>query len=260
MSNLTEIKYVGIEVIKKDGTGKEDITSGLFLGIWDNLDNKEEKQRFLVVMDSKTTVRLFNTQFYNVLTFKVLDDETEYLTVFKKDKSDQTAAIEMLDGFVDVFRSANKLMATDATGQLIDPNEYSKYPEVVLEGKDLTDTAFKPKTDFTKPATKIEDKFSAGRDYNYGCSGVDHGYGSPYNQYNDYSTPKVATVTYLTRKGAPLAVATLDSMKDKVMRLATGDYEVINIPVPSCDEPEIISEEDIEIIDDDKKNLPAVIT
>ncbi len=240
MSNLTQIKYIGIEVIKKNGTGKEDITSGLFIGIWNNRDNKDNEQRFIVVMDSKTTVRLFNTQFYNILTFKVLDNTTEYLTVFKKEINDQKAAIDMLDGFVDVFRKDKKLMTTDATGQLIDPNEYSDYPEVVLEGKDLTDVAYKPKT------KDVETKKT-----NY--SGNSRTYCSPYNQCNDYSSPKVAKVTYLTRKGAPLTMSTLEIMKDKVMRLATGDYLVTNIPVPKCDV------EEINVVDDYKKNLPAVI-
>jgi len=260
MDKLTQIKYIGIEVIKKDGTGKDDITSGFFLGVWDNW-NRKEKQNFIVIMDSKTTVRLFNTQFYNVLALKILDNETEYLTVFKKELEDQESAIKMLNGFVELFRTDNKLMTTDATGQLIDPNEYFNYPKAILEGKDLTDTACE-----TDPIDKVTNLKNANgstktnNNYNHNANAVNKGYGAAYSdpygygyEYGEYGTTKTATVTYLTRKGAPLSIATLNTMKDKVKRLATGDYTVTNIPVPKCDELDTIAD------DYDKKNLPTVV-
>lgn len=216
--DLKKIKYVAVEVIK-DGIAKaSNVECGLYMGIIKKLDKDKVERKFLALVVSDASVRLLNMDKYNIMTIDAVDEESRYMTVFTKDDEDQAAAVLLLNEITEKLTDEKRLYPNDPHKEIIDIDTYEDYPPAVLESDNLTgeSTSSKSSADTTKSHTG-------------GTSGTTN-----YNQGSTY-TKQEPTVSSIKRKGKLPKKEKLDTMRDKVRRLAEGTFELKALPIPECD-------------------------
>ena len=137
-TDLKEIKYIAVEVIKAGISKADEVQCGLFMGICRKKDNQNVYQKFLILMVSENSVRMYNLNTYNIVTIDTTDIVSRYMTVFLNETEDQKDAIKFLDELTEVLKSEKKLYINDPNDELVDVENYKDYPEAALNSDNLT--------------------------------------------------------------------------------------------------------------------------
>lgn len=216
--NLKDIKYVAVEIIRNNATKASDIECGLFMGICSKKDSNQQEHKFLAALTNKSTVRLYNTSEYKIVTVDLVADVTRYMTVFTNETLDQAEAILLLEELTAQLDTEGKIYINDPSRELIDPELYTGYPEAVL----LYDNLTQEKSDTASTAGARST----------GVAGF-----CPNTTYAH--TPiveKEPEVTIIKRKGRLPGLETLTKMRESVKLIATGQVVVKALPIPDCDQ------------------------
>lgn len=226
-TDLKDIKYTAAEVIRKGTDKASAVECGLYMGILTKQDKNKQDKSFLVLVNSKSTLRMYNLDEYDIVAIDVMEKSARYLTVFTKEAEDQTAAQIFLNEVVENLEKENRLYPNDPNKELIDIDTYEDYPSAILTSDNLTGESTEDKS--SKSTTKSD------------STTYSNGY-SPAHGNNTTNTTKTTTyqaakpkVFSIKRKGKLPKTEKLDTMKDKVRRLASGDFELTNLPIPECD-------------------------
>lgn len=228
-------KYVGIEVIKRGALRADDLESGLFMGICVRKDNVGKDIRFVVMLYSINTIRMYNLSDYAIVMYEAANDETTHMTVFTSDDADQEAAVKMLELTTRSMKNEGRLVTNDPEEELINVDTYVDYPSTMLNDSETTTQRSSLRTNAysTKAAettTKPADKYNQ-TDYCY-----------------KYTPPKVAEPFNIKRSGPVCTSEELKSMREKVIGLSNGTYTAKPPPTPTYD------------IENDKKEVDEVVT
>jgi len=230
---LTKIKYAAIEVIRNGAKSADDIECGAVMGICRRKDDKDNVIPFLAVVNSANSIRLYNLNEYKVITLDILDDATRYMTVYTNTVDDQDAAIDMIDQLVEQMKEAGRLMANDTHNELIDVERYENMPDAVLEGSNLSDKTKSGNNSSTNNSSNQQSTIT--------------------NTTTTTYVKKIPTVLSVKRKGKLPSSDRLSAMRDKVVQLALGEFNVNTLPVPKCDIEDIIKTAEEKTAEEGKK-------
>lgn len=231
-TDLKEIKYIAVEVIRKGIVKASNVECGLFMGIVKKLDKGKVERKFLALVVSDASVRLFNMDEYDIMTIDSTDVESRYFTVFTNQLADQAAAGVLLNEITVKLGEEKRLYPNDPNKELIDIDTYKDYPDAVLESDNLT-----------------AEKTTGGGTKSTGSTGST--YTSTHNNTTT-TTKQEPTVTNIKRKGKLPKAEKLTTMREKVLLIASGDFEFKALPIPECDRE---AEDPIE----DKKTKPGYL-
>lgn len=235
ITDFTKIKYVALELIRKGVMKPTAVECGLLMGSTKKLDNDKVEHQFILLVSSHSSLRMYNTDMYDILTLDVADEDARYVTIFTKDEEDQKAARTLLDEITATLIAEGRNYKNDPSNELIDVETYTDYPETVLLSDNLTGS---PVKDTTKNSSSDTNKT------NTGASHTANGYTT-----TTY-TKQEPTVAHIKRKGKLPAKEKLVAIREKVLLLAKGELELKTLPIPNCDKKE----------DDDKKTMGAMTT
>jgi len=211
-TDLTKIQYVAAEVIKCNSTKISDVECGLLMGICTRKNTTNNELKFLALAISEKSVRLYNLDEFNILTLDISDDDTRYMTVFTDTKEDQKYSINMIEEVVTQLKKDNRLQKNDINGELINVETYKDFPKVILTADNISAKTSNTATTTTTTTTTIY-------------------------------TKKEPEVLNFKRKGKLPSTEKLDSMKDKVVRIASGEFKLKKLHIPICDIQEIVNDE-----------------
>ena len=229
-TKLTKIQYIAVEVIKSNSTKISDVECGLLMGICKRKNKAGKELKFITLAISEKSIRLYNLDTFNILTLDILDDDTRYMTVFTDTNKDQKSAISMMNEVTKRLKQDDRLQKNDIHGELIDVETYKDFPEVILTADNISAKMSSNSNTTTTTST---------------------------------STTSINTTTYVKkepkvlnfkRKGKLPSTEKLDSMKDKVVRLASGDFKLKKLHIPTCDLEEIKEEKE-----EEKKTCSVIV-
>lgn len=232
-TDLKDIKYVAVEVIREGMTRASNTECGLYMGITKKVDKDKVEHDFLILVTGKAAIRMYNLDMYDVITVDAVDSASRYMTVFNKDDEDQRAAIELLKEITSELTEDKRLYVNDPNKEIIDVDTYKDYPVHILESDNITGSA----------ASNTSQKSTAGSTGG-GTNTNKAGTGTGTTSTTYTSTKQEPKVFSIKRKGKLPSLDKMEAMKDKVLRLASGDFELTMLPIPECDK-------------DDKKTEPA---
>jgi len=221
-TNLKEVKYVAVEVIRNNAVKAADIECGLFMGICCKKDTTNRVHKFLALLTNKTSVRLYNMSEYKIVTVDTVAETTRYMTIFTHEALEQVEATTLLGELTVVLNKEEKLYKNDPNKELIDVDKYTDYPKAILEFDNITQERANP---------SIAEKagaYHAGNHY------------PPANSTSQTTSSYVAVdkkpeVTVIKRKGRLPSTETLLKMKECVKLIASGQFVVKALPIPECD-------------------------
>lgn len=223
-TDLKDIKYSAVEVIRKGAEKSNAVECGLYMGILTKQDKNKHDKSFLVLVTSKSTLRMYNLDEYDIIAIDIMEKAARYLTVFTKETEDQVAAQLLLTEIVENLHAEKRLYKNDPNKELIDIESYEDYPSAILTSDNLTGEDTKSSsTSTTKKSYSSSGGYSNNSGYNSGSTST--------NKTNTYQKPKVFNIK---RKGKLPKTEKLETMMEKVQKIAAGDFE-LNLPVPECD-------------------------
>lgn len=224
--DYSNIKYVAVEVIKKDATKSLAIENGLYMGIIRKTNDVKITYDFLVLMLNNTTVRLYNLRDYNIVTLEIVHEATKSMTVFHRSKEDQLdAKIDLID-LSEVLIKEKMHYISDPNKELIDPNNYSNYKkDSLMAGENLINLK-KVKTQSEKADDIIKSNVVNKTDTNKNIS---------FNRKIIKNTDSINGIMKLSRKGKLPKIKNLTTMKEKVRLVSSGEYKVKFIQQLLCD-------------------------
>ena len=229
-TNLKEIKYVAVEVIRRTAIKAADIECGLFMGVCSRQDCNNKEHTFIALQVTKDSVRMYNAAEYKIVTVDLVSESTRYMTVFTHEIIDQIEGLTLLRELTMALEKEGKTYKNDPNKALIDVDLYKDYPEVILTGNNITQ---ENKTTETKD-TDSSSIYSAGNRVDYT------------NIQNKFTTVvKDPVVAIMKRKGRLPSVETLEKMKDLVKLIAKGEFTTKQIPIPECDRSTPLKKEEI---------------
>jgi len=214
------LKYLGVEMLKDDAIKSTKPEVGLFLGLRERSDGKGAgaktiKLILLGVKDKESDLKALNLAVFNVLSIKMLYNETKELIVFKNNDADQKKAMELLEVALEEFQKEKRMVDNDP--EIVDIKTFDDVP-----------------VEFFSPQ---ESKNKTGVNGNY--SGYNSMYGGQQNYQNDDWKKKQEerelekkrqeklrwTPFIIKRKGELPALKILNSIKKKVAAITAGEYE-----------------------------------
>lgn len=212
--DLSGASCVSIEVIKKTAKEVTDVYFGLFMGICSRKDEKDEEYKFITIMTSKNTIKLFNKIEYDVMSINIINYDTKCTTIFNKSSKDQNEAIENLEKISFHMIDIEKMgYHNDTKKELIDPTYYKEINNE-LNNELIGKNSVKKYTN--KTSTKYNNS----------------------TKHNNEVKNKGPELGKIKRKGKLPNKNKLDDIKDKVKRIASGNYKMDPIPIPNCDKKE----------------------
>ena len=213
-TNFIKIQYIAVEVIKKNSTKVSDVECGLLMGICTKKNVTDDELKFLVLAIRKESVRLYNLNEFNILTVDILDNNIRYMTVFTNTKEDQKSSINMIKEITNQLEKDGKLQENDINNELINIETYTDYPEVILTANNISEKIIDDNTTVNNTNTNT-------------------------TVNNDITTVKYIktepTVLNFKRKGALPSIKKLELMKNKVVKLASGQFKLKKLHIPICD-------------------------
>ena len=84
-TDLKDIKYVAVEVIREGITRAAGTECGLYMGITTKTDKDKVDHNFLILVTGKAAIRMYNMDMYDIVTIDATDINSRYMTVFTKD-------------------------------------------------------------------------------------------------------------------------------------------------------------------------------
>lgn len=226
-TDLNNLKYVAVEVIKKPGTKLIDVECGAFMGIISHENASKTMTKFIVLQNSPNSVRLYNLTEYGIMTIQAQSADMRYMTVFTK--NDQAEAEDVLKQITTAMRVQKRLYSLTPNNELINVDSYTLMPEIVLTGNNLSSSV----TD--KIITEHKTTTVAGFNTRY-INSAACGYVSNYTQHTVQEKP---TVLSFKRKGKLPTIDKLNKMRELVVALDENNT-TFKIPIPKCD---VLSEE-----------------
>jgi hypothetical protein len=217
------LKYLGIEMLKKDASKSATPEVGLFRGLRERSDDSgtEAKTIRLILLgtkDKENDLKALNLAVFNVLSMKMLYGDTKELIVFKANDADQTAAMELLEASLKEFQEEKRMVDNDP--EIVDISTFDDVPQEF----------FSPKKE-TKSTTQ-----SYGYGNTYGGMGTGGANGTYQN--DDWKAKQAErdkqkekeekmrwTPFLIKRKTEIPQLKILNSIKKKVLALAAGVYE-----------------------------------
>jgi hypothetical protein len=213
-----KLKYLGVEMLKKDATKASTPESGLFRGIRERSDGAEDAKQVIKMIligakDKENDIKALNLAIFNVLSIKMLYGDTKELVVFKSNEADQTEAMSMLEAAMAEFVAEKRMVDNDP--EIIDIKTFEDVPQEFFSPQDKTAGA-------------------TGNNYGYG----NHGAGACGHQNDDWKVKQEErekekerqeklrwTPTLIKRKGTLPALKVLNAIKKKVAAIASGEYD-----------------------------------
>lgn len=221
--NTFKVRYAYVEMILNKET-KYDVIAGLFKGIVE-----KDGASFILLHGLKGATAVLNTDFYNIMSIEVLEEDYKYMTYLTCESTDQELAFQMLDELYADFMKHDFGLKNDPT--IIDIEKYSEVPKDYLDGKPLNKTAAASGTQAggvgsfaNSPKTYARNNSVAG----YGVTNVK-------------KDPEPATFGR-TESKKPTKTA-LDLMQEKIDQIKAGTFEY--------QLPETLGGEDAGTADDD---------
>lgn len=221
-TDMQNLKYVAVEVIKNPGTKIIDVECGAFMGIVTHKNDFGGDATFIVLQNSERSVRMYNTAEYGIMTIQAETVDMKYMTVFMK--TDQKEALEMLRKIVAAMKTEQRLFAIRPDNELINVDTYKDMPDVVLIGNNLSSSITDRATTNSSTGSSTNTGTSKSSGYNYRDS---------YNSTHSY-TKAEPTVLNFKRKGKLPAADRLARMETLVKTLKDSGSEV-KVPIPKCD-------------------------
>jgi len=223
MGNRTQkLKYLGVEMLKKDATKNSTPEVGLFRGIRERSAGEGTAAQTLKMIligakDKENDVRALNLEIFNVLSLKMLYGDTKELVVFKASDADQKEAMDLLEAALKGFQEEKRMVDND--------------PEIV----DIATFEDVPQEFFSPQETKKANTGTQSNNYGYGVGGM----GACGYQDTDWKAKQAEreekkkkedemrwTPTLIKRKGALPALKTMNALKKKIAAIAAGEYDV----------------------------------
>ena len=224
--DLSNTSYVSVEIVKKDASKATDIDPGLFMGVCVRKDSKDEVYNFITIMTDKNTIKLYNKTEYDVVSIDVVNENTKYTTIYNKSDKDQSEALNELKYITKYMIETRGIgYPNDNKNELIDPTYYKEYPKDLI-GKELV---------LNKDTNKSSNSSNNFNRFN------NHNSSSTYNRSD---VDKEPVLSKIKRKGKLPNTEKLTTMKDKVKRIASGEYKLDPIPIPDCDKEGAEKEKD----------------
>lgn len=235
------LDYVAIEVITKNATKDNDPSMGLFRGIRsralkEGADEKSKLTYWYLLTDMTTDERAmkgFSLDAFNILSTRVRYNNSEEVSVFKATDEDQKLAFDFLSDIVKAMEKENRMVDNDT--EIINMNTYKNVPDSLSKKTTKTNTSGvdnKPKNWGGYPS------------YNTGqTSGTDW---EAKRKEKERQEKLRQTPTVIKRKNKLPSEKMLEKMREKVLEIAAGTYEV-SIP----EEPKACQ--------DAKKTLPKKV-
>lgn len=211
--NFKDIKFVSIEVIRNDlDFEKADkIDCGLFLGVLEKETDNIDNSKFVGVITSASTIKLFNVTEYNILSINVLNDVTRHTVIYGSNDGDQKQALEDLAAVTTALKKEERICKEDPREEIIDTDSYEDYENEVFDEVEIN-TSVTNTTNNNKSTTSST------------TSNTTNSYTKPVD-----NTPKVFKIR---RKGKMPSFERIDAMKQKIKNLAGIE---VKVPVLKCD-------------------------
>lgn len=138
------MKYLGVEILRKDATKTSTPEIGLFRGLRERSDGegaavKTIKMILIGTKDRENDLKALNLAIFNVLSIKMLYGDTKELIVLKNNEADQKKAIELLEAALDEFKGEGRMVSNDP--EIIDVATFEDVPKeffVAQENKAAT--------------------------------------------------------------------------------------------------------------------------
>ena len=219
MEFVGKLKYVGLELMKKNAKSTDTPEVGLFRGLRSRVEGDVTLSLVLLGDEGNPdSIRGLNVDVFNVMTILLKYGETREMIVFKNTEADQKEAGEMIDAIVEKLKTDNLMLDSDP-----DIVDSAKYVEI-----DADFFGVKPKK------TGV-----------VGGTGTTH---TPVN--NDWKKKQEAekkekerqeklrwTPFSMARKSDKPMIKDLNLIKKKVVALSTGEYDG-QLPHLAGDPPE----------------------
>jgi hypothetical protein len=216
-----EIKFVAFEVLRKDATGNAKAELGLFRGIRMRSDQTNTEAKNLITFflisepGKKNEITAFSNTFYNILSMTIKYGTTKELVVWKCTAEDQALALEVADGVLKTLVLEKKMLPNDP--DIIDLDKYVDLPYNLKEAKT------------TNPV-------GVGNAYNrnVGHTTDDWEVRQKKEKEEKERQEKLRYTPYMVKRVGDLPPqAALNSIKKKVLEIATGEYKSKPIPILS---------------------------
>ena len=222
-----KLKYIGVEMIKKDATKSTTPEVGLFRGFRVRSEDKTENPRtitliLLGVKDKENDIVALNTEIYNVLSIKMMYGDTKELIVLKHSNADQDAAKDILEEVVAEFKEQKRMVDNDP--EIIDVGTFDDVPE-----------------EFFSPKKETKAAGSATTSNNYGYGGVySHNTNSDWQKKQAEREAKKKeeekmrwTPFLFKRKGELPGLKAMNAIKKKISQIGTEEWvETFKDPDP----------------------------
>lgn len=211
-----KMKFLGVELLKKDATKNSKPEVGLFRGIRTRSEGQGEDTKTITLLligvkDKENDLKGLNMDVFNVLSMKMMYGDTKELVVFKANDADQEQAMEMLTSSLEEFQKEKRMVDNDP--EIIDVKTYEDVPTEFFAPKKTTTTV--------------------GNGYGYGAYNDNCGYNNTeWKKKEEERKAQKAkeekmrwTPTMIKRDGELPGLKVLNAIKKKVLAIAGGEYE-----------------------------------
>lgn len=212
-----EIKYVALEIVRKDATGNCRPDLGLFRGVRIRSDQAGTEGSNLITFfltsepGKKDEITAYSNIFYNILSMTIKYGGTKELVVWKSSEEDQKLAVEVIDSILKTLVLEKKMLANDP--DIIDLDKYTDLPYHLKEAKTTA---------------------GVGNTYNRNVSSTNTDWEERQKKEKEEKDrqEKMRYTPYLVKRVGELPTqASLNAIKKKVADLATGQYKPAPLPV-----------------------------
>lgn len=222
-NSTNRMKYLGVEMLRKDAIKSSKPEVGLFRGLRERSDGKgvDAKNIKLILLGTKgkeNDLMALNLAVFNVLSIKMMYSDTKELIVFKNNDVDQGKAIELLEVALEEFQKEKRMVDNDP--EIVDIKTFENVPK-----------------EFFAPQKNAD----VGNNYGYGVGGGMYGGGGGTYQGNNNSDWKKKqeereaekerqeklrqTPSTIKRTSELPSLKVLNAIKKKVAAIASGEYD-----------------------------------
>lgn len=212
------LKYLGVEMLKKDATKSSKPEIGLFRGLRERSDGQGDKKKVIRLMligtkDKENDLKALNLDVFNVLSLKMLYGDTKELVVFKSNDVDQAKALELLEIALEEFQKEKRMVDNDP--EIVDITTFDDVPKEFFSPSEANETA-----------TKVGNSYSTNNiTYGGGYQTGDWQKKEDERKKKKEEEEKMRwTPTLIGRKGDLPGLKVLNSIKKKIQQLAVGEF------------------------------------
>jgi hypothetical protein len=216
------LKYLGVEMLKKDATKSSKPEIGLFRGLRTRTDGEGANAKVLRMIilgtkDKENDIRALNMEVFNVLSLKMLYGDTKELIVFKCSEADQLKAKQLLEVALEEFQKEKRMVDNDP--EIVDVKTFEDVPKEFFAEVKKTTTTGAP---------------GVGGSYGNMYSHCNYQQGSDWKKKEEERKEQKAledkmrqtpTLIHRGNKDDLPAVKVLNAIKKKIASIAGGDYE-----------------------------------